>query len=74
LIQLKRLLRALLVAMMALGAALVWAVPLGRHIFGLASTPVSAVLASLGLFALAVPVLVTLVEAVGRRHLPAADR
>jgi len=67
-------LRALLVAMMALGAALVWAVPLGRHIFGLASPPVSAVLASLGLFALAVPVLVTLVGAVGRRHLPGADR
>ncbi|MGA7416626.1 MAG: hypothetical protein WB765_04695 [Acidimicrobiales bacterium] len=59
---------------MALGAALVWAVPLGRHVFGLASPHVSAVVASLGHFALAVPLLVILVGAVGRRCLPSADR
>lgn len=62
------LLRALLVSAMAIGAVLVWLVPSTRHVFGLASPPTSAVLASLGIVALAVPALVLAIGATSRRH------
>jgi cation-transporting ATPase E len=56
----------LVVAMAAAGLA-VWLLPLGRRIFGLATPPPWAVVAALGVLAVALPVLVLALQAAGRR-------
>jgi cation-transporting ATPase E len=62
--------RALLVAAMAVGGVLVWVIPFARHFFDLVSPPADAVLATVVIVAVAIPILLTAVRLTAARRDP----